>query len=215
MSVRAAVRAFHPSPYLLLVLTMLFWSGNFVLARAVHAHIPPIALSFWRWALALLFLLPLAWPALRGRGALLRRHWKVLLLLGILGVANYNTLSYIGLQYTTATNAVLMVSVTPVLIVGFSFLLLGHTVTLTQGAGIVLSLLGVAVIVTRGHLDTLLGLELNRGDLWVLAAVLSWALYSVCLRWRPAGLPPMAFMAATIVAGMVLLLPLYLWDIAH
>lgn len=200
------------SPYLLLVLTTLFWSGNFVLGRAVHGAIPALALSFWRWAFAVALVLPLAWPALRAQRGLLRAHWRVLALLGVLGITNFNTFVYLGLRDTTATNAVLMVSTAPVLIVLLSFLLLGHRPTPRQATGVVVSLAGVAVIVTRGDWHVLTNLALNVGDAWVFAAVASWALYSVCLRWRPAGLPPLAFLAATMVTGLLAILPLYLWD---
>ena len=108
------------SPYLLASLAPLFWSGNFILGRALNQTIPPIALSFWRWALALLILLPLALPQLRGQWGLVRRHVLILSLLAVLGVTNFNTFVYLGLQTTTATNAVLMVSTTPVLIVTLS-----------------------------------------------------------------------------------------------
>ncbi len=207
--------AWHPSPYLLLVLTTLFWSGNFVLGRAVHTVFTPFTLSFWRWAVALAILLPFAWTALREQGPLIRRHGPILLLLSILGVVNFNTFVYIGLQSTTATNAVIMLSVTPVLIVALSFLLLRQTVTGWQALGIGVSLAGVLVIVGRGELQSLLARRFDPGDLWVLAAVTSWALYSVCLRWRPAGLQPLNFQAATMLIGMVILTPLYGWDLAQ
>ncbi|MBK8507895.1 MAG: DMT family transporter [Candidatus Competibacter sp.] len=203
----------HPSPYLLLVLTTLFWSGNFVLGRAVHAVFTPFALSFWRWALALALLLPFVWSSLRAQGPLLRRQWPILLLLSVLGVVNFNTFVYIGLQKTTATNALIMLSITPVLIVGLSFLLLRQTVTAWQASGIVISLAGVLVIVARGDWRALLARQINPGDLWVLAAVLSWALYSVCLRWRPAELKALNFQAATMVFGTLILAPLYGWDL--
>lgn len=110
--------------YLLAALAPLFWSSNFILGRALHQTIPPIALSFWRWTLALALVLPFALPRLRHQWGLVRRHWRVLSLLAVLGVTSFNTLVYIGLQTTTATNAVLMVSATPVLIVLLSQLLL-------------------------------------------------------------------------------------------
>jgi len=203
------------SPYLLASLAPLFWSGNFILGRALNQTIPPIALSFWRWALALLILLPLALPQLRGQWGLVRRHVLILSLLAVLGVTNFNTFVYLGLQTTTATNAVLMVSTTPVLIVTLSFLLLRQRVSPRQAGGILLSLAGVAVIVARGDAQALAALRLNGGDLWVLGAVASWALYSVCLRWRPAGLDPLAFLAVTMAIGLVPLLPLYLWDLRN
>lgn len=202
-------------PYLLVTLAALFWSGNFVLGRALGGLIPPIALSFWRWALALLILLPFALPRLGRQAALIRRHWAILILLGLLGVTNFNTFVYLGLTTTTATNAVLLQSTTPVLIVGLSFALLGERVGVQQAAGILLSLGGVAAIVLKGDLGMLSGLDVNQGDLWVLAAVVSWALYSVCLRWRPPELDPLAFLAATIAAGLIPLLPLYLWDLGR
>jgi drug/metabolite transporter (DMT)-like permease len=207
--------AWHPSPYLLLVLTTLFWSGNFVLGRAVHTVFTPFTLSFWRWAVALAILLPFVWTSLRRQAPLLRRHWPLLLLLSILGVVNFNTFVYIGLQTTTATNAVIMLSITPVLIMGLSFLLLRQTVTVWQTLGIILSLAGVLIIVGRGDLGSLLARQVNAGDLWILAAVLSWALYSVCLRWRPAELQPLNFQTATMLLGMIVLTPLYGWDLAH
>jgi drug/metabolite transporter (DMT)-like permease len=205
----------RPSPYLLLILTTLFWSGNFVLGRAVHQLFPPIALSFWRWAVALLILLPFAWNELRTQWPLLWQHWKSLSLLGILGVANFNTFVYTGLQSTTATNAVLLVSTAPVIIVALSFLLLGSPATRKQILGIGISLSGVLVIVTKGDLQTLLSQRLNHGDIWIIAAVLSWALYSVCLKWRPTGLHPLTFLAATIAIGVVVLSPFYGWDLAR
>jgi drug/metabolite transporter (DMT)-like permease len=207
--------AWRPSPYLLLVLTTLFWSGNFVLGRAVHAVFTPFALSFWRWAVALAILLPFAWSSLRQQLPLIRRHGPILLLLSVLGVVNFNTFVYLGLQSTTATNAVIMVSITPVLIVALSFLLLRQTVTGWQALGIGVSLAGVLVIVGRGDAEALLARQFNPGDLWVLAAAISWALYSVCLRWRPAGLQPLDFQATTMLIGVMILTPLYAWDLAQ
>jgi drug/metabolite transporter (DMT)-like permease len=198
----------------LVTLAPLFWSGNFVLGRALRDSMPPIALSFWRWALALLILLPFALPLLRGKGAVLRRHLGILSLLAVLGVTNFNTFVYLGLQTTTATNAVLMVSTTPVLIVGLSFLLLGQGISPRQAGGILVSLAGVTVIVSRGDLLSLAALRLNPGDLWVLGAVLGWALYSVCLRWRPAELDPLALLTATVALGLAPILPLYLWELS-
>jgi drug/metabolite transporter (DMT)-like permease len=139
-----------PSPYLLLVLTTLFWSGNFVLGRAVRLAVPPLGLSFWRWAVALLMLLPFAWPHLRRQWPVLRRAWRILVLLGVVGVANFNTFVYLGLQSTTATNAVLIVSTTPVIIVALSRLILAEPVGGHQAMGILISLAGAAQVAPAG-----------------------------------------------------------------
>ncbi len=191
----------------------LFWAGNFVLGRALHAEIPPLALSFWRWFLALLILLPFSYRGLVDQWGTLRASWRSLILLAALGVSNYNTFAYIGLQTTTATNAVLLTSTTPVLILALSWVLLGLRVSAVQGLGMALSLAGVGVIVTEGDLARLSGVRLTIGDLWILAAGLDWALYSVCLRWRPAALDPLVFLSATVAIGTLPLAGLYGWDL--
>jgi drug/metabolite transporter (DMT)-like permease len=209
------MRHVAPKPiWLLAALPPLFWAGNFVLARALHTDIPPIALSFWRWTTALLILLPFALPGLCAQWPLLLRHWPLLTLLGILGITNYNTFAYLGLQDTTATNGVLLSSATPVIIVALSFLLLKQRVRLPQLLGILLSLVGVVVIATEGRPQSLGGMTLNRGDLWILAAGLDWALYSVCLRWRPSELEPLTFLSAIMGIGLIPLIGLYAWDLA-
>lgn len=199
----------------LAVLPPLFWAGNFVLGRALHADIPPLALSFWRWILALAILLPFAWRGLRAQAVIVRRHWAVLSLLALLGVTGYNTLAYIGLQTATATNGVLLASATPVLILLLSWLLLGQRAGLWQGLGVLLSLAGVLLVVSGGDPTRLASIRPNPGDLWILVAGLDWALYSVCLRWRPAGLDPLVFLATTVALGSIPLAGLYAWDLAQ
>ena len=208
------VKSRQVSPYLLLILTTFFWSGNFILGRAVRDAFSPVALSFWRWTIALLILLPFTWVGVRGQWSSIRRHWASLTLLAVLGIDIFNTFVYVGLQSTTATNAVIMMSTTPVIIVGLSYFLLKITVTRWQGLGITVSLLGVLVIVTRGDLTTLLVQRFNQGDAWMLMAVLCWALYSVCLNWRPAALDSLVFLTTTIGIGVAFLAPVYVWDIA-
>ncbi|NCC27931.1 MAG: DMT family transporter [Gammaproteobacteria bacterium] len=199
---------------LLAALPPLFWAGNFVLARALHADISPVALSFWRWAIALLVLLPFAYADLWRQRILLRRHWPALTLFALLGITNYNTFAYLGLQSTTATNAVLLTSVTPMVILALSLLLFRAPLQCTQIIGILLSLAGVVLVATEGRPQMLGELEINRGDLWILSASLDWALYSVFLRWRPAALEPKTFLAAIIAIGLLPLLGLYAWDLA-
>lgn len=150
-----------PSPYLLLALAMLFWSGNIVLARAMHAEIPPVAMAFWRWTIAFVVVLPFAWRPLVKHRVVLRRSWGLLLLMGGIGVASYNTLSYIALQTTTATNAVLFNSLIPVLIVPIAWLWLRERIRPVQALGVAVSLAGVVVIVARGDLATLRELTFN------------------------------------------------------
>ncbi|GIK41128.1 MAG: multidrug DMT transporter permease [Chloroflexota bacterium] len=198
-------------PYLLLVLATLFWSGNFVLGRAVRADVPPIGLAFWRWCGGSILVMGFAWPYLKRDWGLIRQHWKIVLLLSILGVASFNTLIYTGLQFTTAINALLMQSAMPVLIVLMSYLFFREIVSAVQGVGILLSLVGVLAIIGQGRLEVLTSLSLNLGDLLVFIAVALYAAYSALLRQRPP-IHPLSFIAATFIAGAVILLPFYLWE---
>ncbi len=198
-------------PYILMTLAVLFWAGNFILGRAFHGDIPPIALAFWRWAGAALLIIGPAWRFLRRDWPEIRRHWPAVLLLSTLGIAAFNTLAYSGLQYTQAINAFLIQSLMPVLIVTLSLLLFGERVGLVQAAGILVSLTGAATIIARGDVGLIAGLELNRGDLLVSAAILCYAGYSTLLRLRPK-VHPLSFIAATFWLGTVILLPLFLWE---
>jgi drug/metabolite transporter (DMT)-like permease len=204
-------RRFFDLPYLLLVLTALFWSGNFIVARAVHLNVPPIGLVFWRWFGAMIVVLPFAWRPMRADWPVIRRHWRIILALAAIGVASFNTLVYIGLQTTTALNAVLLQSAIPICIFIFAYVIFRDTVRPVQALGILLSLSGILAIVARGELATIPGLAFNRGDLLVFAAVVLWAIYSVLLHKRPA-LHPLSFLTLTIIISVVLLAPLYAWE---
>lgn len=202
-------------PYLLLVLTTLFWSGNMVVGRAIRDDVPPFALAFWRWAIAFLLVLPLALPHLKAQWPQLRRGWKAVVGLGVIGVGGYNTLAYIALQYTAATNAVLLNSFIPVATIALSWIFLDKRLHRIEWLGVLISLVGVASIVCRGNPATLAALSLNIGDVWMLGAVLTWAVYTIGLQWRPAGVHPMLMLAAMTAVGLTVLAPVYLWEIAQ
>ena len=203
----------HQSPYLLLTLASLFWAGNWVVGRAMRNDIPPVAMGFWRWVVALLILLPFAAPELKRNWRVVRANWFTLALLGGLGAMLFNTMIYVGLQYTAATNGVLFNSVTPILIILMSWLAFRERLGAWQTIGVVLSLVGVAVIVARGEPQILAALRFNRGDLWLISAMLLWALYTIVLRRRPPGLSAIGFLAAMLLLGLPLLLPFYLWEL--
>lgn len=203
------------SPWLLLTLTVLFWSGNWVVGRGFRGDVPPVALAFWRWMIALACVLPFAWPHRALAGPTLRTHWRILALLGLLGVTAYNTLAYLGLQTTTATNGVLLNSFIPIVIIGLGCAFLGKRLRALQSIGVGLSLFGVTVIVAHGEFARLATLSFNPGDLWIMLSVLVWAAYTLLLQARPAGLPPMLLLALLTFIGVTGLLPFYLWELAQ
>jgi len=206
-----------PSPrlaYLLLTLTALFWSGNFVLARAMHASVAPMTLSFARWSIALLLLLPFgAAPAWRQR-ALWLPYWRRLLALALLGVTGFNSLAYWGLQYTTATNAVLLNSFIPILIVLFGSLFFGVTIARRQALAVAISFAGVLLVVAHGDWHRLAALDINRGDAVVFLAMVAWALYTLLLRGMPPALDRIGLLTLQVAIGLAGIAPLFAWELA-
>ena len=201
-------------PYLLLVLTTLFWSGNFVLSRGMHADIPPLALSFWRWALALAIMLAFSSRTLVAQRAIVFRERRFIIIQGLLGVTGFNSLIYLAVQTTTAVNAALINSCVPVLIALCSLVLIKEPLSLRQWGGILVSLSGVALIIVGGNLGSLVALDFNSGDLLVLCAGIFWALYSVNLKRYPADLHPFSYLLGIMIAGLIGILPFYLAELS-
>jgi drug/metabolite transporter (DMT)-like permease len=202
-----------PSPYLLLALTALFWAANWVVGRAMRNDIPPVAMGFWRWTLALALMLPFTAGELKRKWSVVRTNWLTLTLLGCLGAVAFNTLIYVGLQYTAATNGVLFNSISPILIILLSWLISRERLSGLQACGVALSLCGVAAIIGRGDIALLAAFHFNPGDLWLITAMLLWALYTIVLRRRPAELSALAFLSAMLLLSLPFLLPFYLWEL--
>jgi drug/metabolite transporter (DMT)-like permease len=202
----------HRQAYTLLTLTALFWAGNFVLARAVHASVPPIGLAFWRWFVVAVFMVPWSWGELRRQWPLMRSRPILMLALGVFSVGAFNTLIYIGVQTTPAVNALLLISATPVFILLLAPLVLGNKLLLRQALGVLVSAAGVLLVLSHGDFAAIADLGRHGGNLWVLTGVLSWALYSVLLRKLPTGIGGRGLFAATVIIGVVVLLPFYLGE---
>ncbi len=200
-------------PYILLTLATLFWSGNFVLSRGMHADIPPVGLAFWRWTVALLILSPIGLRLVWKQRGLIREHYRFMLAQGLLGVTGFNTLIYLAMQTTTAINAVLVNSCIPIIIVVISWLMFREKLRLRQVIGVIISLGGVLLILAKGEVTALLQLQFNRGDLLVFVAAFVWAWYSVNLKKFPQGLDPIAYLTGIIMVGLVFILPIYLVEI--
>jgi drug/metabolite transporter (DMT)-like permease len=205
---------FWNSAWTLLVLANLLWAGNIVLGRGMVGMVPPIALAYWRWTGAFLIAIGFAWPYLRRDWRVLLGRWRLMLVLSATGIATYNTMSYIGLTSTTALNVLLLQSAGPLIIILWAFALFGDRPSIWQAAGVVLSLIGVAVIAAHGSLESLLHLSLNRGDVWILVAMLIYGVYAALFRVRPAT-HPMSFLVATMGIGSMMILPFYLWEVAE
>jgi drug/metabolite transporter (DMT)-like permease len=193
-------------PYLLLTITALCWAGNAVVGRLAAGHIPPVTLSFLRWSLAFLIILPLAWKHLIRDWGAIRARLGVMIVLSITGIGAFNTLQYWALEHTQALNTLLLQSAGPLFVAVWSLVLLGVRLTLAQACGIVLSLAGVMVILLRGDVTTLAGIEFNKGDLIFTVALVIFGLYSVLSLKRP-DIHGLSFVAFTFGCGAATLIP--------
>lgn len=201
-------------PYLLLTLSALIWSGNFVISRAMSNVIPPAGFVFWRWVVASAVLAPIAIPRLRREWPIVRANLRLICICGLFGVTLFNFLIYTAMHSTTAINAALVNSAIPIFIIIFARIFYGQSVALRQHIGVALSLAGVASIILQGDPARIRTLTFNRGDLLVLLAAVAWALYSVAIRRYPQGLNPFLFLFSTTIAGLIFLTPLYAMEIA-
>ena len=207
-----AVRS--PSPYVLLTLAPLFWSGNLIVGRGLATDIPAFAMTFYRWLFAALMLAPFAIPLVRKELPLVRRHWKTLAGLGVIGIGTHNALAYLGLHYTTAVNGAILNSCIPVMIVALSWVLLHERLAPLQALGIFTSLAGVLTILAAGSLATLLAFRLNVGDVLYLASMAMWSIYTIALRFRPRGMHFLSFLFVIVCIGVVVLAPLHALETA-
>ncbi|MFV3130667.1 DMT family transporter [Niveispirillum sp. KHB5.9] len=207
----------RPSPFswfLLLAASPLLFGSNVLAARFVAGEIPAVAMAFWRWALALLFLAPFIWNELVAGWPEFRRDWRGFLLLGSLGMGICGAPVYLAGQTTTATNISLIYAAAPVLIVLYGRLFWREKVSAVQALGVAISLSGVVAVIAKGDPRALLHLHFTAGDLWIVLAANGWAFYSLLLRHRASGLTPFARFSGICAGGVVSMLPFYALEMA-
>jgi drug/metabolite transporter (DMT)-like permease len=198
--------------YLMLTMTMLMWSGNFIIGRGLRDILSPASFSLWRWLMTALLIVPFSWPHLKRQWPIMLRHWRILLLLSILMVSIGNTLTYYSLESTTAINAALVNAIQPVVMVLVAWLLDRDAVTPLQGVGITLSLFGVVMVVSRADIDAILALRFNIGDLWMFLAVISFSFYAVIHRRAPRDVHPLCLLQTIALVGAIGVIPTYVGE---
>ena len=201
--------------YIFLILATLFWSGNFIVGKAASLfEIPPFTLNFYRWTFAWLILAPFTLKEIFRKKNYIINNIKLFLILGVTSITVFNSIVYYSLNFTQVISGVLMISTIPVMIIFFCWVFKIEKTNFYQILGVFFSLMGVVVIVTNANISKLLNLDFNKGDLWMVVAMLSWAMYSALLRKKKFKLSQISLLQTIISAGLILLLPAYLIEMA-
>ena len=201
--------------YIFLILATLFWSGNFIVGKAASLfEIPPFTLNFYRWIFAWLILAPFTLKEIFQKKNYIINNIKLILILGVTSITVFNSIVYYSLNFTQVISGVLMISTIPVMIIFFCWVFKIEKTNFYQILGVFFSLMGVVVIVTNANISKLLNLNFNKGDLWMVVAMFSWAMYSALLRKKKLKLSQISLLQTIISAGLILLLPAYLIEMA-
>ena len=195
------------------ILATILWSGNFIVARGLSEEIAPLSLAFWRWIVAILVLFPFAIKPLLVQKSWLKKNMGYLCIVSLLGVTLFNSLIYYAGQTSSAINLSLIAITFPIFILILSRVFLAEAIGWNKLVGIALVAAGVLLLISKGRLSVLTELTFTQGDVWMLIAALIFAIYSMMLKQKPAGITVPAFQLASFIVGLVFLLPFYLLEL--
>ncbi len=202
--------------FILLVASSFFWSGNFFTGKVASLYnLTPFKLSFLRWSLAFLILLPFTYKKIIKDYEKYKNNLPFLILTSILGVTIFNSFTYLSLETSMVINSSIMASITPLLIIFFSWAIFKTPTNFMQFFGIILSIIGVLLIISKANLNNLLNLNFNIGDLWMLGAVFAWGLYSVLLKKIDSTLSQLATLEVMIFIGLIFIFPFYFLEVKN
>ena len=199
--------------YILLILTTLFWSGNFIVGKAASTYgIPPFSLNFYRWLFAGLILLPFTLKEILLKRNYIFQNIGFFIILGITSITIFNSTVYYSLYYMQVISGVLMISTIPVWIMFISSILGIEKTNKYQILGVILSLLGVLFIITKSDLNLIKNLDFNRGDLIMATGMFAWALYSALLKKKTYEVSQITLLEVVIITGLIFLIPIYILE---
>lgn len=201
--------------YIMLILATFFWAGNFIVGKvATLFEIPPISLNFYRWFFAWIVLAPFTMRQVILSKSIIKKNIFSILIMSFTSISVFNSAVYYGLNYTQVLNGVLLISTIPILIIVISSIFKTEKINILQILGVLVSLSGVIIIITKMELQKLLHFQLNKGDLWILVAMLSWSIYSIIIKEKKINLKPFVLLQTLITFGVIMLTPFYLLEIS-
>ena len=196
--------------YILLILTTLFWSGNFIVGKAASTYqIPPFSLNFYRWLFAGLVLLPFTIKEILNKKSYILENIGFFTILGITSITIFNSIVYYSLYYTQVISGILMISTIPVWIIFISSILNIEKTNIFQIIGVIFSLTGVIFIITKADSEIIKNLDFNKGDLSMVVAMFSWAVYSALLKRKKYEISQVTLLQVVIITGLIFLTPIY------
>ena len=196
--------------YIFLLLTVTFWAGNFVVGKFASMYeVPPFSLNFYRWFFAWLILAPFTMPEIIKKKDYIISNYKLFIVLGVTSITIFNSIVYYSLNFTQVISGVLMISTIPVMIMFFSSILKIEKTNIFQVIGVVLSFLGVIIIITKANFEILKNLNFNKGDITMVIAMLSWALYSTLLKKQKYEISQLSLLQVVMSFGLIFLIPIY------
>ena len=199
--------------YFILILTTIFWSGNFIVGKAASIYeIPPFSLNFYRWFFAGLILLPFTYREIINNKKYIIQNIGFFIILGVTSITIFNSTVYYSLYYMQVISGVLMISTIPVWIMFISSILGIEKTNRFQIFGVILSLLGVLFIITKSDLEVIKNLAFNRGDLIMASGMFAWALYSALLKKKTYEISQITLLEVVIITGLFFLIPIYVLE---
>ena len=196
--------------YIFLLLTVTFWAGNFIVGKFASLYeVPPFSLNFYRWFFAWLILAPFTIPEIIKKKEYITQNYKLFIVLGVTSITIFNSIVYYSLNFTQVISGVLMISTIPVMIMFFSSILKIEKTNVFQIIGVILSFLGVTIIITKANFQILKNLDFNKGDITMVIAMFSWALYSTLLKRQKYELSQISLLQVVISFGLIFLIPVY------
>ena len=196
--------------YIFLLLTVTFWAGNFVVGKFASLYeVPPFSLNFYRWFFAWLILAPFTIPEIIKKKDYIISNYKLFIVLGVTSITIFNSIVYYSLNFTQVISGVLMISTIPVMIMFFSSILKIEKTNIFQVIGVILSFLGVIIIITKANFEILKNLNFNKGDITMVIAMLSWALYSTLLKKQKYEISQLSLLQVVMSFGLIFLIPIY------
>ena len=200
-------------PYVLLVLATLFWSGNFIVGKfATLFQIPPLTLNVFRWIAVWLILLPFTYKEIYKNFPIIKKNWFVISFMGVITISTFNSVVYFALNYTQVINAVLVLAAIPAATIVLSSIMKIEKTNIFQLVGLFLSIIGIGSIISNGEIQKIISLSFNKGDLWMLVCVFTWALYSTLLKKHKFKFSQFSLIQLMVSAGILFLIPQFFYE---